>query len=73
MTVFRVVGGEATGDNGPLIVLDMEGAPHGGGDYISTGMYFSTFADHVSAIQVRGRCTSLTHACGLASLLLIVH
>lgn len=54
VTVFRMLGGEATGDNGPLVVLDMEGAPHGGGDFISTGAYFSTFADHVSAVQVRG-------------------
>ena len=54
VTVFRMIGGEATGDNGPLVVLDMEGAPHGGGDFISTGAYFSTSADHVSAVQVRG-------------------
>ena len=37
VTVFRMRGGEATGDNGPLVVLDMDGAPHGGGDFISTG------------------------------------
>ena len=27
---------------------------HGGGDFMSSGMYFSTYANHVSSVQIRG-------------------
>eukprot|EP00039_Didymoeca_costata_P031503 m.35076 g.35076 ORF g.35076 m.35076 type:complete len:526 (-) comp8828_c0_seq1:118-1695(-) len=54
VTVFRLIGGELTGDNGPLVHLDMFNAPTNGGDFIASGVYYSTAGNNVSAIAVSG-------------------
>ena len=37
VTQYRMYGGELTGDNGPLITLDMGDAPTNGGDFAAFG------------------------------------
>ena len=54
LTVFRIFGGELTGDNGANLVLDMEDAPTNGGDFAAYGVYFNTYGDHVASIAIKG-------------------
>jgi hypothetical protein len=54
LTVFRLFGGELTGDNGANVVLDMAGAPTNGGDFAAYGVYFATAGDNVASVEVKG-------------------
>ena len=51
---YRMYGGELTGDNGAMIVLDMAEAPTNGGDFAAFGTYFATSGDHIAAVEVAG-------------------
>ena len=61
LTVFRVFGGEFTGDNSANVVLDMENATQsdgkiaGGSTVLISGSYFASMGGHMAAVQVRGR------------------
>ena len=60
LTVFRVYGGEFTGDNNAAIILDMENATSGthtagGSTVLVSGTYFAGAGGHMAAVQVRGR------------------
>jgi hypothetical protein len=57
LTVFRIFGGEFTGDNSALITLDMEDTPtHQFGTTVTiSGTYFAGAGVHMAAVQVRGK------------------
>ena len=56
LTQFRIFGGEMTGDNTALLVMDMGGAGKaGGGDFASYGLYFATSGNHIAAVEIRGK------------------
>ncbi len=65
LTVFRVYGGEFTGDNSANIVLDMEnattssGSKAGGSTVLVSGAYFAEAGGHMAAVQVRGRWSNV--------------
>lgn len=54
VTQYRMYGGELTGDNGAMIVLDMGGAPTNGGDFSAFGTYFATSGDNLAAVEIAG-------------------
>ena len=54
LTVFRLDGGDLTGDNCALLTLDTEGQPNQGTALTVTGTYFANSGDQMAAIEVRG-------------------
>jgi hypothetical protein len=54
VTQYRMYGGELTGDNGAMIILDMGGAPTNGGDFAAFGTYFATSGDNIAAVEIAG-------------------
>jgi hypothetical protein len=54
LTVFRIDGGDFTGDNCGLLSLDTEGQPNAGCALHVAGSYFANTGDIMSAIEVRG-------------------
>ena len=54
LTQFRIFGGEFTGDNTNLIVLDMDNVSASAGDFCSFGAYFASSGNNLAAVNVRG-------------------
>eukprot|EP01043_Picozoa_sp_COSAG02_P007179 COSAG02_NODE_211_length_28730_cov_5.599490_19_plen_307_part_00 len=54
VTQYRMYGGELTGDNGAMIILDMGDAPTNGGDFSAFGTYFATSGDNIAAVEIAG-------------------
>jgi hypothetical protein len=55
LTQFRIYGGEFTGDNTGLLLLDAGDTMAGGADFFVFGTYFANSGNNLAAVEVRGK------------------
>jgi len=55
LTQFRIYGGEFTGDNAAMIIMDMGDTAATGGDFFIFGAYFAVSGNNIAAVEVRGK------------------